>query len=98
MEVMTMPEPISTAIIIFALGIWAAGLRMAWEIVVVGRRVHPPGPDVLSGLAQRNRVDFMRHGREAELGEITGQVQHADPAMPEDDPVDLEFEFQNRAN
>jgi hypothetical protein len=54
--------------------------------------------DVLSGLAQRNRTDFVREGSEAELKEICRQVKQSDPAMPGDSPVDLDFHFHDRAN
>jgi len=54
--------------------------------------------DVLSGLAQRNRMDFVREGSEAELKEICRQVKQSDPAMPGDNPVDLDFHFHDRAN
>jgi len=54
--------------------------------------------ETLSQLSQRNRQQFVQQSSEAELREITGQVNAAEPPMPESDRPDIDIHFYNRAN
>jgi hypothetical protein len=63
-------------LLLAALGIFITGLGEA--IRMEYSRQHPP---ILTGLHQRNRSDFVQHGREPELDEIredAGEVELTD--------------------
>jgi hypothetical protein len=64
-------------LLLAALAIFFAGLGEA--IRMEYSRQHP---SVLTGLHQRNRSDFVEHGREPELDEIR---EDADVELPDDD-------------
>lgn len=51
-----------------------------------------------SRLSRNCRVQFVKHGEEASVREISEQVQAAEPPMRQDDRPDLDIHFYNRAN
>lgn len=52
----------------------------------------------LSRASHSCRVEFVKHGEDASVREISEQVQAAEPPMRQDDRPDLDIHFYNRAN
>jgi len=51
-----------------------------------------------SRVSRNCRVEFVKHGEDASVREISEQVQTAEPPMRQDDRPDLDIHFYNRAN